>query len=96
MPFLKILFFRSSGDPIPRIKYTEEEIKTWGIVYKELVRLFPTHACSKHIQVFELLEKECGYAPDNIPQLEDVSRFLKSKLFVFHRSIVIIFVLFSN
>lgn len=75
-------FFISSGNPIPRVKYTEEEIKTWGIVYKELLRLFPTHACSKHIEVFKLLEQECGYAPDNIPQLEDVSRFLKSMSFL--------------
>ena len=79
----EISFFSiSSGNPIPRVKYTEEEIKTWGIVYKELLRLFPTHACSKHIEVFKLLEQECGYAPDNIPQLEDVSRFLKSMSFL--------------
>jgi len=68
-----------SGQLIPRVNYTEEDRATWSAVYKELVSLLPNKACNQHNGVLALLEKECGYSADNIPQLEDISNFLKSK-----------------
>uniref|UniRef100_A0A8B9CIF6 Biopterin-dependent aromatic amino acid hydroxylase family profile domain-containing protein n=1 Tax=Anser brachyrhynchus TaxID=132585 RepID=A0A8B9CIF6_9AVES len=68
-----------SGDPIPKIEFTEDEIKTWGIVYRELNKLYPTHACREYLKNLPLLTKYCGYREDNIPQLEDVSCFLKER-----------------
>lgn len=50
-----------SGDPIPRINYTSNEINTWRMVYKELKLLFPTHACREHIKAFKMLEKRKSF-----------------------------------
>ena len=81
--FKRIVFmncFLKSGQPIPRVDYTPEDLATWKAVYSELVELLPKFACKQHLDAFRLLEKECGYSSDNIPQLEDISNFLKSKL----------------
>ncbi|XP_075784217.1 tryptophan 5-hydroxylase 1 isoform X1 [Pelodiscus sinensis] len=67
------------GDPIPKIEFTEEEIKTWRTVFRELNKLYPTHACREYLKNLPLLTKYCGYREDNIPQLEDISRFLKER-----------------
>ncbi|KIH58673.1 Biopterin-dependent aromatic amino acid hydroxylase [Ancylostoma duodenale] len=68
-----------SGDKIPRIEYTPEEIDTWRTVYNELVALYPTHACKEFNYIFPLLQQNCGFRADNIPQLQDVSDFLKGE-----------------
>lgn len=69
-----------SGDPLPYIKYTEEEVQTWGTVFRELTKLYPTHACKEFNHVFPLLVENCGYREDSIPQFEDISNFLKGNI----------------
>ncbi|XP_067120910.1 protein henna [Centruroides vittatus] len=76
--FADIAYFYRHGKPIPRVEYTPEEISTWGTVFKEVTKLYPTHACREHNHIFRLMIENCGYREDNIPQLEDVSNFLKA------------------
>lgn len=68
-----------SGQPIPSIEYTEEEVNTWRTVFRTLTTLYPTHACKQHNHIFPLMEEHCGFREDNIPQLQVVSDFLKSE-----------------
>uniref|UniRef100_W8C3W8 Tryptophan 5-hydroxylase 2 n=1 Tax=Ceratitis capitata TaxID=7213 RepID=W8C3W8_CERCA len=67
------------GHPIPRVTYTPEEIKTWGTVFRELHRLYVKHAVKEYMENWPELVKYCGYREDNVPQLEDVSNYLKRK-----------------
>jgi len=65
------------GDKIPRVEYTAAEKETWRTVYNRLKALFPNHACKQHQFVFPMLEQNCGYSEDNIPQLQDIAEFLQ-------------------
>lgn len=75
----RIAFEYRHGDVIPRVKYSADELKTWKIIYQQLSALYPTHACKQHINALKVLETECNYSENSIPQLEDVSRFLRKR-----------------
>ncbi|KAF5271123.1 hypothetical protein FQA39_LY18844 [Lamprigera yunnana] len=75
--FADIAYNYKHGQPLPHVDYTHEETETWGKVFRQLTTLYPTHACKEHNHVFPLLIQNCGYRDDNIPQLEDISNFLK-------------------
>jgi len=76
--FADIAFHYKHGTPIPRVNYTEQEKGVWKVVFNNLTRLYKTHACYEHNHVFPLLEENCGFSEDEIPQLQTVSDFLKS------------------
>nr|XP_037273227.1 tyrosine 3-monooxygenase-like [Rhipicephalus microplus] len=75
----QIAFDYKQGQPIPRIEYTPEEVHTWGVVYRGMRELVPTHACQEFADALARLERELHYGPDAIPQLDDVSNFLKRR-----------------
>lgn len=66
------------------MEYTKQEIETWGVVFRNLTKLYPKYACKEHNHVFPLLIENCGYREDNIPQLEDISNFLKGISLLFN------------
>ena len=67
----------SFGDAIPRINYTDTEVRTWGSVLSKLRGMFNRYACKEYLQIFPLMERECGARVDNIPQICDISDFLR-------------------
>jgi len=55
-------------------------------VFRQLTKLYPTHACKEFNHVFPLLVDNCGFREDNIPQLQDVSNFLKGANLIVNRN----------
>lgn len=64
---------------IPRIKYTDTEVGVWSYCYPKLKEYYKDGACKEFLDALDQFEHHCGYAVDNIPQLEDISNYLKQK-----------------
>ena len=79
-----VTFNYKEGDKIPRIEYTPDEIATWDEVYSKVFELLPGRASSMHRRYLKIMEAQCGFGLGQIPQLEDVSNFLKSRFHYKH------------
>uniref|UniRef100_A0A3Q4AWD1 Biopterin-dependent aromatic amino acid hydroxylase family profile domain-containing protein n=1 Tax=Mola mola TaxID=94237 RepID=A0A3Q4AWD1_MOLML len=78
--FISELAFRyKQGDSLPIVEYTAEEVSTWKEVYRQLRSIYPSLACRQFMDSLQQLEKECGYGEERIPQLREVSAFLKER-----------------
>lgn len=73
----EIAFAYKYGDPIPSITYKETENATWQRVFNSVADLVPKHACKEYMTAFRKLQEADIFVPHRIPQLEDVSNFLR-------------------
>jgi len=64
------------GFPIPTVEYTEEEHRTWGLVYERLEDLWQQHACDDFLRAMRKFQKFGVLTRDRIPQLAEVSELL--------------------
>jgi phenylalanine-4-hydroxylase len=56
-------------DPVPIVTYTEEENKTWGLVYNRLLETQGRYACAEYLSIMPLMQAHCGYCAEKIPQV---------------------------
>ena len=64
---------------VPRVKYTDEELSVWKYCYPKLKKHYKTRAVKEFNENLAEFEEHCGYAEDNIPQLEDISQYLQKQ-----------------
>ena len=57
------------SDLLPIVKYTDDENNTWGLVYDKLQASQRKFACSEYLAILPLMESECGYCRNEIPQV---------------------------
>ena len=66
-------------DPIPRVTYTDVEKDVWAHCYRKLTELFKTNACDEFNWTINEFQKEINLCETEIPQLDDISNFLRSR-----------------
>jgi phenylalanine-4-hydroxylase len=67
------------GDLIPHVDYTKAEMETWQQVFGKLEALHEQYACAEYRRSLQSLRDYCGFGPDQIPQGQEVSAFLKER-----------------
>lgn len=61
------------------IDYCDTENQTWTSVFNTVLDLMPKHACMEYRKVFKNLQDEGIFRADRIPQLQEMSDFMKCK-----------------
>ena len=68
-----------SGQSVPIIEYTAQEVDTWETVWNKITGLYPSLACREHNEALAELVKAGIYGPRTIPQLEHISQYVSGK-----------------
>jgi phenylalanine-4-hydroxylase len=64
---------------LPSVEYTPIEIETWAHVYTELRKSAEKHAVAPYNHIVQDMERIGLYGTHKIPQLQEVSEYLKCK-----------------
>eukprot|EP00357_Protocruzia_adherens_P018356 CAMPEP_0115016396 /NCGR_PEP_ID=MMETSP0216-20121206/27413_1 /TAXON_ID=223996 /ORGANISM="Protocruzia adherens, Strain Boccale" /LENGTH=436 /DNA_ID=CAMNT_0002386847 /DNA_START=32 /DNA_END=1342 /DNA_ORIENTATION=+ len=67
------------GQDLPIIDYTEEEHGCWNYIRSHLDPFYREFACQEYLEGVEKLNKNCGFSKGKIPQLRDISEYLKQQ-----------------
>ena len=66
-------------EPIKRLEYTQVEKDVWAFCYRNLIELFKNNACDEFNWTINEFQKEINLCEEEIPQLEDISQFLRAR-----------------
>ncbi|ORX69471.1 tetrameric phenylalanine hydroxylase [Linderina pennispora] len=75
----KIASMYRTGQTIPYIEYNDNERATWKALFCRMKGMHEDYACTEYQDAFKVLEEEGLFTADDVPQLEDVSNFLRSR-----------------
>ena len=75
MEIVQLAHTHEVGQPIPRVQYTPDEVEAWGTALRNLVALYPTHACAEFNKNWQLFD----FREDIVPQLEDMSALIQER-----------------
>ncbi|HSG88162.1 MAG TPA: ACT domain-containing protein [Pseudomonadales bacterium] len=67
------------GAPLPVVDYSAEETGTWSMVWERLQPLHARHACDEYRRNLALMQRECAYGAERIPQARDLDAFLQAR-----------------
>jgi len=67
------------GDKIPQVQYSTQESQVWTKVYDELRKRHEEYACDEYRAIFDELERLRLFSRNSIPQLQDMSDWLRGK-----------------
>uniref|UniRef100_A0A7S0AM86 phenylalanine 4-monooxygenase n=1 Tax=Pyrodinium bahamense TaxID=73915 RepID=A0A7S0AM86_9DINO len=66
------------GLPLPVVDYTEEEHRTWQLVFDRLRDMQTQYACDDFLQAMDKFSRYGVLTPERIPQLSEVSDLLQA------------------
>jgi len=73
----ELAFTYRHGETLPTVNYTEQETATWKHAFTTLTELYKDMACEEQVRAIEMLQKDGIYCADKIPQLQQVSDYMK-------------------